>query len=166
MLLVFTGLWRGLEGGGGAVQKVSVGHAWRESGRSLSRCGRSFCSSAAPRPLSAAGAPPSVARKPWRSPKAVCTWGCAWLQRWRLSWQDLRWVSVQAASPEPGERPRSTPGPAVLGSCARPGGDVELSEFHPDRKPNGIPLGLPNKVCTKSRSIKCSLSSLDCCKGN
>lgn len=68
--------------------------------------------------------------------------------------------------PGAGERPRSTPGPTVLGSCARPGGDVELSEFHPDRKPNGIPLGLPNKVCTKSRSIKCSLSSLDCCKGN
>lgn len=96
-LLISSLLRRVPEGGGRALLKVSVGHAPRESGPSPLLGAPSLCSSAARRPLIAAGAPSSVT-KTWRSPRAVCTFGCAWLQRWHLSWQDLWWVSVQTAS--------------------------------------------------------------------
>lgn len=62
---------------------------------------RALCSSAARRLPTAAGALRSVPRKPWRSPGAASTFGCAWLQRWHLSWRDSWWVSARTPSPSP-----------------------------------------------------------------
>lgn len=105
--------------GGGGV--ASGGCAPREPGCSAGPRVHSLSSSAPPKLLTADFAPSSVAKKPWRSPGAVCTFGCVWLQRWRLSSWDFWWVSVQTPSPQPRAAgpPRRKPGWAVLGSLGR-----------------------------------------------
>lgn len=90
-----------LENRGGAWRKVSSRQGLRQLGRSPRPRAHSLRLPAFQRLLPAAGAAGSVPRKPWPSPGLVSTFGCAWLQRWHLSWVDLRWVSEPTPSPDP-----------------------------------------------------------------
>ena len=157
-------LWTHLEGRGRALRKVSGGHGLRQPGRSPRSRARALCSPSFPRLAPVAGASCSVPRKPWPSPGVVCTSGCAWLQRWHLSWVDLWWVSVPTPSPDPSGLPGEKRENLGLKSWAAAlgAGPAELRQFQQNWKLSGMHFGLPNKVCQKFKFIKCSLSSGYC----
>lgn len=147
---VLAPLWRDLGGGGRAWAKVHWGHAPRGPGCSARPHACSPGSCVPSRLPTAACAPSSAVKRPWRSPGASCTSACAWLQRWPLSWQDSWWVSanpcpqLNAAAALQEKR-----GWAVLASSgllsSASAWDAELLEFQQNWKPNRM-QGLPKKV--------------------